>query len=1010
MASITQNNFSSGILSTGLHARADLRRYATGVADSKNMIPESEGPISSRPGFEYKGVTKKTSNVRMIPWVFSDVQAFILEVGDSYIRFIKAGDYIKEASKAITGMTQANPVELSVGAHGYATGNTVFIDGIVGVPEINNNYYVITSTGAGTFTLNGVDSTAYAAYTSGGTAEKIFEVATTYLSAIIFFLTYAQSADVMPIAHSDHKPAELKRIADTNWELADISFNPRTGIPWDGQADLADGTAPTKTITAATASNPVVLTVTGHGYKTGALIFIDNTITGMTEIGIRWFIIKVVSVNTFELQGENGSGHTAYIAGGKTRLEGPRYRVTGINAATGIESLIAFQKVDDATRAVNSFPTGITNANPAVVSITQHPFYDGQEVVFSEINSGMIELDGGVFTVRNITANTFELEGIDSTNFGVYAAVGNVYAVDITSSGAEPTTGDPILIRTSQQFNDELDQTIMNVYREEDGVYGFIGQARYGPAFFAYFFDNGITPNPARQPPDYFGNFIAVDERPAAVSYYQQRLLFAATNKEPEAIYGSQVGNLHRMDAQSPLGNNSALSLIIVGPKVNRIRHLVEAGIMVSHTEGMEAALFGDETKQLTPFARASSVQTTNGTSTVRPIGTDNEILYIQARGSKIRRIAFNFQKDGYTGADLTRFAPELFRGFTIVDWAYQEEPDSVVWIARSDGLLLSMTWKPEDDTFAMSQHPMVNGKVRSLAAIPEGEIDRVYAVIERTVNSVLIKTVERLASRLITNVAVDAYFVDGFRTYDGRNTAATTMTITTGTTYEAGVDLTLTADASFFIDPFVGDWIFARSGTDLVKLEIMSVTSPTVAVVHASSTVPTSLQAIATSVWGRATKKFFGLRHLIAETVNGLGDGDPLENVIVDSDGRALFDDAHEIMHVGELYNADVAMLDVEVLDAETLMNKQIVVNSVTMKIENSRGVTGSTSEDGTFEVMQPFGEVSANGPLPLETRNAPLQLRGKWDYGGSVYIRQPNALPMKILSITREGEVGGV
>ena len=86
------------------------------------------------------------------------------------------------------------------------------------------------------------------------------------------------------------------------------------------------------------------------------------------------------------------------------------------------------------------------------------------------------------------------------------------------------------------------------------------------------------------------------------------------------------------MDPQTPIGNNSALSLIVVGPKVNRVRHLVEAGILVSHTEGMEAAIFGDQTKQLTPFARSSSVQTTNGSSTVRPITTDNEIIYVLSR------------------------------------------------------------------------------------------------------------------------------------------------------------------------------------------------------------------------------------------------------------------------------------------------------------------------------------------------------------------------------------------
>jgi hypothetical protein len=63
--------------------------------------------------------------------------------------------------------------------------------------------------------------------------------------------------------------------------------------------------------------------------------------------------------------------------------------------------------------------TILTNANPCVVTSTAHGLANGDEVV---ITSGWSRINGKVFRVANITANTFELEGLDTTNTTVYAA------------------------------------------------------------------------------------------------------------------------------------------------------------------------------------------------------------------------------------------------------------------------------------------------------------------------------------------------------------------------------------------------------------------------------------------------------------------------------------------------------------------------------------------------------------------------------------------------------------
>lgn len=77
--------------------------------------------------------------------------------------------------KTITAVSQANPAAVTAVGHGYLTGQQIIINGIVGMTQLNSSLngqiYTITKTGADTFTLNGIDSSAYTTYVSGGYAS-----------------------------------------------------------------------------------------------------------------------------------------------------------------------------------------------------------------------------------------------------------------------------------------------------------------------------------------------------------------------------------------------------------------------------------------------------------------------------------------------------------------------------------------------------------------------------------------------------------------------------------------------------------------------------------------------------------------------------------------------------------------------------------------------------------------------------------------------------------------------
>lgn len=75
--------------------------------------------------------------------------------------------------KNISAATKANPCAVTTATHGYVTGDKIFIEGVVGMTELNGRWYTITKTSDTAFTLDGVDSSAYGAWSSAGYASKV---------------------------------------------------------------------------------------------------------------------------------------------------------------------------------------------------------------------------------------------------------------------------------------------------------------------------------------------------------------------------------------------------------------------------------------------------------------------------------------------------------------------------------------------------------------------------------------------------------------------------------------------------------------------------------------------------------------------------------------------------------------------------------------------------------------------------------------------------------------------
>lgn len=227
-ASPGQVAFNAGEISPLAAARVDADQYKAALKTCLNLVPLALGPVTHRPGTYFVAATKdSTKKSRLQRFEFSTTQAYAIEFGDLYCRFYKDNALITLTAQNISGITRANPAVVTyVGADTYTNGDKVLIAEVVGMTQVNNREFTVANvnTGAKTFELSGVDSTAYDAYTSGGTVAEVYTITTPYVEADLFQLEFAQSADVLYITHPSYAPRKLSRTAHTAWTLSTISF------------------------------------------------------------------------------------------------------------------------------------------------------------------------------------------------------------------------------------------------------------------------------------------------------------------------------------------------------------------------------------------------------------------------------------------------------------------------------------------------------------------------------------------------------------------------------------------------------------------------------------------------------------------------------------------------------------------------------------------------------------------------------------------------------------------
>ena len=264
---------------------------------------------------------------------------------------------------------------------------------------------------------------------------------------------------------------------------------------------------------------------------------------------------------------------------------------------------------------------------------------------------------------------------------------------------------------------------------------------------------------------------------PGCVTFFEDRLFFAGATNYPQRLDGSKSGdyeNFAPTDAAGTVAADNGVSFTLNSNDVNVIRWLAddEKGLIAGSVGGEWIIRPSSSGEALSPTNISAKKSTSYGSANVQPVRAGKALVFVQKSGRKVRELAFVYEVDGFRAPDMSVLSEHITQGGVGIQLAYQQEPQSVIWMVRGDGALVGLTYEREQNVVGWHYHELggTSTVVESISAIPapDGTRDDLWLIVRRTVDGATKRYVEYMTKFFDeSDVLEDAFFVDCGLTYD---------------------------------------------------------------------------------------------------------------------------------------------------------------------------------------------------------------------------------------------------
>jgi len=936
-------NFTAGEWSPQLLGQIDLEAYPNACSLMRNFICRVHGGAQKRPGTIFVGEVKNSAqSVRLIPFQYSTAQAYVLEMGDSYIRFFKDRGQIVNGDDSpyeigscyleadvervkyaqdkdlmylfnqyyppqkltrydhddweminapfVNGPYLPQKRAIEIGANLQTNGGFEEDTGItsIGTPEFQERSSVRVYEGTYSRMLAG------SADSQGFTLPAFTSV--TSSAYVVRFRVFTRAGSLtLQVKQGDESGTymineAIEEIPENEWSEFSRYYTEAAG----GATAQIGFLSATESLDDNLCPNPgFESAVESTWYKVGQL---------GTEFSHRSNAQKKSGTYSYRFRGD-GIGNRMGVRSNPWITEtGKVYKVSFWVYTSGGSVRMSIRRGNDADYTqvdYNSVPNS---------SWTQYTYY-------------YKETDGGASCHLMFDTVGLDYRYVDDITFQevktlYYIDKVEVLKVDAITITPSATTGTVTLTASDDIFQSGHIGAFWQLTHGETTGYGIVsGYTSAKVVSIDVIEPFGATTATAEWRE---GAWSAVNGWPACGAFYEQRLMTASSWRDQDALWGSRMTEYE--DFTPGVLDTDAVSYKL---QSDIIRWLAPMGQLVAGTVNAEYQVGSQSSDEpMTPKNIRMLTRSRKGSASLDPINLGSSILFVQRRGDaenygkRLRELSYNYINESFDGIDLTLFA-EHITGSGIKRTAFMSSPYPILWAATADGRLIAMTYEREQKVIGWHYHP-TEGVVEDLCVVPGENQDDLYLLVAREVNGDTKKYVEVLADFDFGDIE-DAFFVDCGLSYDGEPTDA-----------------------------------------------------------------------------------LAGLDHLEGCEVAVLADGKVHPNCTV-SGGEITLDYEASKVHAGLPYVSELEPFDLQSATMEGVgQGKAKRIHGVTLYLYQSGGGEIGQDEDATERIFYKEEAEAGDEALPLFTGlKDDFGFAGDWGLRGLVYIKHDDPLPFTVLSI---------
>jgi len=687
-------------------------------------------------------------------------------------------------------------------------------------------------------------------------------------------------------------------------------------------------------------------------------------------------------------------------------------------------------------------PVNVTGSNPSVLTWRNDPVDGGLDT------SGNFDLERAVRMDDGQNIGWYEIVEVTATNQAKANLLGG--SPPQARSIASKQNGDPLILQTNANdhglvegevifFEDPTGGTVIDPNSGTD--YFIVGPSpedSNGQIILSQFQVNTFpNDNPVnggsltiqgdesvfRAPTDWALGAASQEEGFRAVTFHEGRLAYGGTETELDRFWLSVSDDFDNfelvsqtLDLRDAAADDRAIERRTLSTENNAIQWMQAANRrLFVGTSGGEFQVRGANNDLLTPTGTQVIQATARGSIHLQPAVIDNQIVFAQQNGERLRRLRFDVNVDGQVAEDVSILAEHILDG-GVFDMAYQQDPDSVLWAVRGDGRLIGWTIEAQQNVIGAHEHQIggewagIQPVVEAVASLPsptDRNQNQLWVAVRREVNGQTKRYIEffedvytprvgfAATDKELIRAVEDGVFVDSSASLDnpvaisGITQGSPTFVQTPGA---HGLS--------------VNDTVRFR---DIVGMEELNQVTATVTGVVSSTVFSADVDSSNFNQYkgfGSVRKEFAsfsGLDHLEGETVSVLADGavHPQRTV---SSGSFTLNRKASIVHVGLPYEFFVETTRfVTNGSLGTLQGQKARVQRVNLRLHESLGGEVGIGPDPQKLEEFVYRQTASpmNRAIPLFTGDKEVPVPEGWTTEPTVFIRQPQPLPMTVLGV---------